>query len=204
MFIAIEGLDGSGKSTTVKELKLWLEKRLKKEVMLTQEPTKHPSGKLIREMLVAQEESPLLHEKLALAFATDRLNHLETDIWPALKQDKIVITDRYLFSSIAYQSVAVNYEWVKGLNRFAMLPDLLIYINVSVETALKRIKLYRENVELYETGHYLEQILTQYRKTLDDFSAHIPIIELDGEISPDEIDAEIEKKLGKHELFLEK
>lgn len=201
MFIAIEGLDGSGKSTTIKELKLWLEERLKKEVMLTQEPTKHPSGKLIRDMLVAQEESPLLHEKLALAFAADRLNHLETDIWPTLKQNKVVITDRYLFSSIAYQSITVNYEWVKGLNRFAMLPDLLIYINVSVETALKRIKLYRENAELYETRHYLEQIIKQYRRTLDDFSEHIPIIELDGEISPDEIGAEIEVKLGKHELF---
>ena len=201
MFIAVEGLDGSGKSTTVTKLKEWLEKRLDKEVMLTQEPTKHPSGKLIRDMLVAQKESPLLHEKLALAFAADRLNHLEIDIWPALKQNKVVITDRYLFSSIAYQTVAVNYEWVKGLNRFAMLPDLLIYINVSIETALKRIKLYRENSELYETGNYLEQILKQYQRTLDDFSRHLPIIELNGEITPDEIMDEIEEKLGNHKLF---
>ncbi len=202
MFIAVEGIDGSGKTTTVHRLQLWLEKRTGKTVFVTQEPTEHPSGKLIRETLSRTDDSsPILHEKLALLFAADRLHHLEKDIWPALKEKKIVVTDRYLFSSIAYQSVSANYEWIKGLNRFAMLPDVMIYLSVSVKTALRRLSLYRTESDLYETGKYLTAITKNYDKIIEDFSPHLPIITLNAEVSPAEIDGEIEAKLGAHPLF---
>ncbi|HNW83863.1 MAG TPA: dTMP kinase, partial [bacterium] len=137
MFIAVEGIDGSGKSTTIKELQKYLTNK-GHNVLLTAEPTDMPTGKLIREVLAKKDEdAPLTHEMLALMFATDRLNHLRERIWPALREKKTVITDRYFFSSIAYQSVNVSYEWVKGINRFATMPDVLVFIDVSIEKALE-------------------------------------------------------------------
>ncbi|MGI6393127.1 MAG: dTMP kinase [bacterium] len=194
MFIAVEGIDGSGKSTTLKELEKYL-LNLGHKVFLTVEPTEMESGKIIREILAKKEEdAPLTHELLALLFAADRLNHLREQIWPALKRKETVVTDRYFFSSIAYQSVNVSYEWVKGINRFAMMPDLLIYIDVSIDKALMRLSAFRQTTELYETRAYLEQIKASYETVLADFSKFVKIVRLDGNLKMDEIYSDIEKK----------
>jgi len=194
MFIAVEGIDGSGKSTTIKELKKYLEKK-GHQVVHTAEPTDLPIGKLIRDELKNSKGSaPLVHEKLALMFACDRLDHLQKRVWPALKEKKTVITDRYFFSSVAYQSTNVSYEWIKGVNRFAMLPDILVFIDVSIEKALERIKKFRTNTELYETKDYLTEIDNNYRRIIEDFSDRLKIIFLDGSLGMDEIYGDIEKK----------
>jgi len=194
MFIAVEGIDGSGKSTTIKELKKYLENK-GHNVLLTAEPTDMPSGKLIREVLAKKEgDIPLTHEMLALMFASDRLNHLREEIWPALKNKKTVITDRYFFSSVAYQSVNVSYEWVKGINRFATMPDVVVFIDVSIDRALKRLSIFRQKTELYETREYLEQIDRNYRTVIADFQEHLKVIYLDGNLGMDEIYSDIEKK----------
>lgn len=194
MFIAVEGIDGSGKSTTIKELQRYLENKGHK-VLLTAEPTDMPTGKMIREVLAKKDgDAPLTHEMLALMFATDRLNHLRERIWPALREKKTVITDRYFFSSIAYQSVNVSYEWVKGINRFATMPDVLVFIDVTIEKALERLSIFRKEKELYETREYLEQIKKNYELVINDFSEHLKIVRLNGNLKMDEIYSDIEKK----------
>jgi dTMP kinase len=194
MFIAVEGIDGSGKSTTIKELCKYLEIK-GYSVLLTAEPTDMPTGKLIREVLAKKdEESHLTHEMLALMFAADRLNHLRERVWPALKAKRTVITDRYFFSSVAYQSVNVSYEWVKGINRFATMPDVLVFIDVSIDKALERLSIFRQNTELYETREYLEQIKANYEMVISDFSEHVKVVRLNGNLKMDEIYSDIEKK----------
>jgi dTMP kinase len=194
MFIAIEGIDGSGKSTTIKELCKYLEIK-GHSVLRTAEPTDMPTGKLIREVLAKKdEESRLTHEMLALMFASDRLNHLRERVWSALKEKKIVVTDRYFFSSIAYQSVNVSYDWIKEINRFATMPDMLVFIDVSIDKALERISTFRQKTELYETREYLEQIDRNYKTVIADFKDSMRIIYLDGNLKMDEIYSDIEKK----------
>ncbi len=194
MFIAIEGIDGSGKSTTIKELCKYLEIK-GHSVLRTAEPTDMPTGKLIREVLAKKdEESRLTHEMLALMFASDRLNHLRERVWSALKEKKIVVTDRYFFSSIAYQSVNVSYDWIKEINRFATMPDILVFIDVSIDKALERISTFRQKTELYETREYLEQIDRNYKTVIADFKDSMRIIYLDGNLKMDEIYSDIEKK----------
>ena len=194
MFIAVEGIDGSGKSTTIKELSRYLLSK-GKDVLLTAEPTDMSSGKIIREVLSRKDsDSPLTHEMLALMFAADRLNHLKERIWPALKAKRTVITDRYFFSSVAYQSVNVSYEWVKGINRFATMPDVLVFIDVTIEKALERIAIFRKDKELYETREYLEQIKKNYELVINDFSEHLKVVRLNGNLKMDEIYSDIEKK----------
>jgi dTMP kinase len=194
MFIAVEGIDGSGKSTTIKELNRYL-LSIGKDVLLTAEPTDMPSGKVIREVLSRKDsDSPLTHEMLALMFAADRLNHLKERIWPALKAKRTVVTDRYFFSSVAYQSVNVSYEWVKGVNRFATMPDVLVFIDVSIDKALERLSTFRHNTELYETREYLEQIDRNYKTVIADFKEHLKVVHLDGNLKMDELYSDIEKK----------
>ena len=194
MFVAVEGIDGSGKSTTIKELKKYLEKK-GHDVLQTAEPTNLTIGRHIREELkYAKSDTPLLHEKLALMFAADRLDHLQKRVWPALKKKQTVITDRYFFSSVAYQSTNVSYEWVKGVNRFATLPDVLVFIEVPIEKAVERIKKFRDDTELYETKEYLTEIDNNYRRIIDDFKDRLKIVFLDGSLGMDEIYGDIEKK----------
>lgn len=194
MFIAVEGIDGSGKSTTIKELKKFLEKK-GHTVVQTAEPTDLPIGKLIRDELKNSENNtPLLHEKLALMFAADRLDHLQKRIWPALKEKKTVLTDRYFFSSVAYQSTNVSYEWVKGVNRFATLPNILVFIDVKIDKALERIKKFRDDTELYETKDFLTDIDNNYRRIIKDFEDRLKVVFLDGSLGMDEIYDDIEKK----------
>lgn len=194
MFIAVEGIDGSGKSTTIKELKKFLEKK-GHTVVQTAEPTNLSIGRLIRDELKnSKSDTPLLHEKLGLMFAADRLDHLQKRIWPALKEKKTVLTDRYLFSSVAYQSTSVSYEWVKGINRFAMLPDVLVFIDVSIDKALERIEKFRTDTELYETKDFLTEIDSNYRRIIKDFEDKLKVIFLDGSLGMDGIYGDIEKK----------
>lgn len=194
MFIAVEGIDGSGKSTTIKELRKFLEKK-GHTVVQTAEPTNLSIGRLIRDELKhTKSDTPLLHEKLGLMFAADRLDHLQKRIWPALKEKKTVLTDRYLFSSVAYQSTNVSYEWVKGINRFAMLPDVLVFIDVSIDKALERIKKFRADTELYETKDFLTEIDNNYRRIIKDFEDRLKVVFLDGSLGMDEIYDDIEKK----------
>ena len=196
MFIAVEGIDGSGKTTTIREIKRYLESK-GHAVYLTSEPTTLATGKIVRNFLSeTNSDTPLIHEMLALAFAADRINHLREEIWPALKKKQTVITDRYFFSSIAYQSLNVSYEWVKGINRFATLPDVLVFIDVKVDKAVERLTKFRNSTEIYEKRELLQQIDRNYREVIREFEDKLKVIYLDGNLEIGEIYGDIEKKFG--------
>ena len=202
MFIAVEGIDGSGKSTTIREIKRYLESK-GEAVYLTAEPTTLATGKIVRNFLSeTNSDTPLIHEMLALAFAADRINHLREEIWPALRKKQTVITDRYFFSSVAYQSLNVSYEWVKGINRFATLPDVLVFIDVSIDKAVERLTKFRTSTEIYEKRELLQQIDRNYREVIKEFEGNLKVIYLNGNLDIDKIYGDVEEKFAP--LFADK
>ena len=135
LFIALEGIDGSGTTTHTRLLGNWLVKK-GLEVMQTHEPTGYRIGRLLREILRDTSVPPAVD---ALLFAADRVDHTIHRIQPALDQGKIVITDRYIESSVAYQSSSgLQKEWVLALNQFALQPNLTILLDIPPEVALRR------------------------------------------------------------------
>jgi dTMP kinase len=146
-FIVIEGIDGCGKGTQAKLLLDHL-RELGREVLLTAEPTKGPLGKMIREHL----SDPFLDdESLALLFAADRIEHLEKDVRPAMDSGKTVISDRYVYSSIAYQGQKVDLDWVGEINKYADRPDLVILLDIPPSLGRKRMEDRGDEFEYFET-----------------------------------------------------
>ncbi len=136
--VSIEGIDGCGKSTHARLLARWLRSRGYK-VIVTDEPTNGPIGRVIKRILRGELKAPIAAE--ALLFAADRLHHAEKLIVPAMRAGKIVITERYACSSLAYQSArGLQMPWIAKLNEKAPKPDLAILIDVPAYVALQRIK----------------------------------------------------------------
>ncbi len=137
-FITIEGLDGCGKSTHVKLLADWLKDQGYK-VVCTDEPTDGPMGKLLKRILVGEFKVPV--EVEVLLFAADRMQHLSSVILPAIEDGKIVLNERYVHSSMVYQtSRGATKQMVEKANEHALKPDLAILIDVPAEAAISRIK----------------------------------------------------------------
>ena len=137
MFIAFEGLDGSGSSTQSSRLAEKLEKS-GRPTLLTKEPTGDTRiGKIIREIL--QHKWTVSPEGLQLLFSADRAEHLNNKIEPALKNGQVVITDRYFFSTIAYGAMEVDFEWLKGLSKNFRIPDITFLFKLDPQECIKRI-----------------------------------------------------------------
>jgi dTMP kinase len=135
MFITLEGIDGSGKGTQSRLLNKWV-KDQGLDTFLTREPTSGDIGQLLREGL---KTGSLDSRTEALLFAADRAEHCLL-IAEKLAAGKVVISERYLHSSIAYQGASgLSTEWVKTINSFALQPDLVLILDISPAEALKRI-----------------------------------------------------------------
>jgi dTMP kinase len=148
VFIVIEGLDGSGKTTQAKLLVSKL--RRSYNAVYTVEPSKGKIGRFIRNsILYGDKRFPTAVE--ALLFAADRLDHVQNEVMPALAEGCIVISDRYVYSSLAYQgSAGLSLDWIEAVNSYALKPDLALFIDVdpeAVEARLKRRKSVMENIE---------------------------------------------------------
>lgn len=149
VFVVVEGIDGSGSTTHTKLLGTALRQRGLK-VVETCEPSAGPIGALIRQVLqrrlfVPDASGPreFAWSTMALLFAADRMDHLDSTIVPALRDGAVVLSDRYDLSSLAYQSLtAPNGEkvvpWIRELNAAALRPDLTVVIDVPVEVAEER------------------------------------------------------------------
>jgi dTMP kinase len=137
IFIVIEGIDGTGKSTQSKRLAEWFRSR-GREVVLSREPTDGPWGKKLRESATTGRLSA--EEELEF-FLNDRREHVEMSIKPALAEGKVVILDRYYFSTMAYQGArGFDPAEIRLRNEaFAPQPDLLLILDLSVESAHGRI-----------------------------------------------------------------
>jgi len=171
-FIVIEGIDGSGKSEQFQRLT----KRLKRRgynLVATREPTKvYPVGRLIERVL--REEEQVSEEALALLFAADRADHTERRIKPALEEGAVVVSDRYVHSSLAYQSRGMAKEldlgWIRMINRHALEPDAVVFLDVSPEVGQARLSNGQVRIKdhsYFESISQQERIRTVYLEVLN-------------------------------------
>jgi dTMP kinase len=190
-FIVLEGLDGAGTTTQLKRLsQLFSINGL--PCMETFEPTGGPIGLLIRSVLKGvYVMDPVT---VALLFAADRKEHIyrpSDGIKARLELGDYVVCDRYLFSSLAYQSIEAGYDFVYNLNCGFPLPEYLIFLDVSPEDCLGRLNS-RDNRDIYENIQFQRKVLTFYTRTLKDFNhPDMKILRVDGSRSPEEISEEI-------------
>lgn len=197
-FIDIEGLDGSGSSTQVR----LVANQLKKERInpyLTKEPTKGPIGRLVRQALEGKFNS-LPPASVQLLFAADRGRHLNEEIIPRLEKGKMVITDRYAWSSVAFGSVELDREWLLGLNKNFILPDLTIFIEVSPQVCLQRITKEKGGIELFEEEEKLEKAWDVYHSLVGKYKWTIMTM-VDGEQEKELVRDEILKIIKDHPKF---
>ena len=144
-FITFEGPDGSGKTTALKGLLKYLDKKYPKlDYIFTREPGGSVTAESIRDVILDKENSDMDYEVEALLYATARRQHLSSTIWPALKNNKIVFCDRYIHSSLAYQGYArgLGIKHIEEMNNLATnntWPDITIYFNISVKEAQSRV-----------------------------------------------------------------
>ncbi|MEM2129568.1 MAG: dTMP kinase, partial [Candidatus Bathyarchaeia archaeon] len=124
----------------------------------TTEPSNGEIGRFIRKYVLHRKDrvSPIIE---ALLFAADRADHVENEIKPLLSEGKIIVSDRYVYSSLAYQgATGLSLDWIKEINKHVLQPDLSIYIDVSVETLMKRYGKEKSVMEQFETQKKVEKI----------------------------------------------
>jgi dTMP kinase len=161
VFICVEGLDGSGKTTHAHRLVRNLQKE-RFDAIYTTEPSRGEFGRFIRSSVLQREERvPRVVE--AFLFAIDRVDHLEKEVEPALREGKIVVSDRYVYSSLSYQGAAgLNLRWIEEINRLAIPPDLAIYIDVPPEVVVKRIRREKSVMETLETQRKVRDVYMKF------------------------------------------
>ena len=177
-FICIEGLDGCGKTTQAKLLTKKLGKSHK--AIYTTEPSRGKIGAFIRECCLYGDKR-LSAVVEALLFAADRVEHVENEVLPALHEGRLVISDRYVYSSLAYQGAAgLSLEWIEKVNEHALKPDLAVFIDVDPKIVMRRLKPNRSVMENMET---LQKVRDVYLK----FVAKGELIRLDGNCTKAEV-----------------
>ncbi|MBD3312419.1 dTMP kinase [archaeon] len=158
VLITFEGIDGAGKTTQSRLLKKWLESK-GYQVLLTSEPTNNQVGRVLKKRMRMKTHNWVE----AVLFAADRALHCEKVIIPNLK--KIVICDRYIHSTLAYQtSMGLDKKWVKCLNKNAPEPDITIYLDVKPRTAMKRVRKRLKRTIKYEKLKLLKKVREEYLK----------------------------------------
>jgi len=150
IFICIEGLDGCGKTTQARLLVRRLIK-MGYDAVYTAEPSRGKIGNFIRKYcLHGGKRMSVVVE--ALLFAADRFEHVKDVILPALDEGSIVVSDRYVYSSMAYQGAAgLDLKWIEMINEHAIRPNLAIFIDVEPHTVIKRLKSKKSVMENLET-----------------------------------------------------
>lgn len=167
--IVFEGLDGAGTTTQSAMLRDALA-RERRKVHLTQEPSRGPVGGLLRLFLEKRLTLPRSRSgvatpgaaMLALLFAADRLDHVGSEIAPLLRDGWIVVSDRYLLSSLAYQSIDCDRKFVEQVNALAPEPDLTILLDVPVSVCRRRIAASRRGLELFDDTRKQEKVRANY------------------------------------------
>jgi len=181
-FIVVEGIDGTGKTTLARNISRRLESRGFPAVF-TYEPTDGPWGKMLRRSFSAPGR--LTPEEELDLFLKDRKDHVKKVVSPSLEQGKIVICDRYYFSTMAYQGArGLNPEEIRKTNEmFAPIPDLVLLLELDPEAAIQRIRENRGQLpDNFEQLEYLKRV-TRVFKDLSDQS----IARIDAELPPQEL-----------------
>ncbi len=201
MIVAVEGIDGAGKSTQIPHISAWFE-RHGFRTCETYEPTRGPIGLQIRTSPVRL--TPVREREL---FVQDRKQHLDECMKPAMQRGEIVITDRYFYSSMAYQGTrddafdhAPTDDDLAGLQaaihdehrQFAPEADVLIYFRLDVDKALERMRCGRESLDPFENRRNLERVAAAFERVV---KGHECVIEIDATRAPEDVTRQINDKL---------
>ena len=197
-FIAFEGIDGSGKSTQSRILS----EKLKKEgfkIYSTFEPTDSPIGSVIKNIFRHRIEAD--HRTIAGLYVADRLDHLlnkTNGILLKMDEGYTVVTDRYYFSSYAYQGTHMSLDWVIQANSLSaelLRPDLTIFIDVPPEVCMQRLSEGRDMIQLYESLDNLHNVRKKYFEAFDKLKDQENIFIVDGNRSFDAIANDVWNKV---------
>ncbi len=198
LFIAFEGIDGCGKSTQAKILRDKLESAGSK-VFLTCEPSTSPIGSMIRDAFNNKMKAD--HRVIAGLFVADRLHHIleeSNGMLAKLREGYTVITDRYYLSSYAYQGAHMPMDWVIQANSLSaglLRPDLNIYIDISPEVSMERLKNGRTSLELYESIENLKNVRNRYFEAFELLRNKEQVFIINGDRKPELVADEIWEKV---------
>lgn len=185
IFISFEGPEGAGKTSVLEALISELKTKLGDNLVTTREPGGNPISEAIRSILQPEEDNGMDKRTEALLYTAARRQHLVENIKPALDQNKIVISDRYVDSSLAYQGggrgLGIDNIW--EINQFAidgLLPDMTIYLDVPVEIGLARVNENRQGkIDRLdkESISFHQKVRETYLKLQSEFSDRIKIVD---------------------------
>ena len=188
VFIAFEGIDGSGKSTQIQKLT----SRLSAQGIRcyeTREPTDAPIGSLVHQIMTGRVVS-VDNRAIASLFAADRVDHLLNPydgICKKLENGISVISDRYYFSSYAYHGVDIDMDWVINANKISseiLKPTITVFLDLPVKRALERIQRERFHTELYEKEERLTKVREKYFEAFEKLkcSENVAVIDADNSV----------------------
>lgn len=183
--VVLEGIDGSGTTTQARRLVERLA-AAGRPAHLTREPSDGPVGRLLREMLTGAH-APVDRTTLGLLFAADRADHLQREIEPALARGEVVVSDRYLHSSLAYQADASERSWVATLNERARRADLAILLEVDAEVAARRRADAGRDEEIFDQLDTQRRVARNYREVFEALAGRERAVVLDGSGTLDEV-----------------
>lgn len=191
MFIAFEGIDGSGISTQVALLASWLA-NLGKKAVITSEPSDSFIGMLIKGRL--SKEVNLSTLAMRFLFAADSANEYIRTILPALEQGNFVISDRRVLSGLAYGAVEFDVDWLKEIYKDVNLPNITFYLKIPPRIALHRLGEEGLFLKFFERETYLNKVSENYDRLAEEYPN---IYTIDGTKSVQEVHKEVIAILSK-------
>lgn len=191
LFLVLEGIDGAGTTTQRGRLHAWLT-QLGYPAHPTAEPSGGPIGRLIRQFLGSLDE-PLEPRAMALLFAADRRDHIVREIRPQLDAGAVVLSDRYVLSSLAYQTTAgVPREVVAQANADILKPDLTLYFDLPVDVAAERRARRRGTVEIYDADAVQSRVAASYRAEAEALRERgEPVVFIQAAEDPDAVEGQL-------------
>lgn len=182
-FLALEGPDGSGKSTIAKLLQRELEEKYKFQIVLTREPGGTKIGEDIREILLSTANMEMGNRTEALLYAASRAQHVEGKILPLVESGQFVISDRYIFSSLAYQGFSrkLGIDEVMDINIFAtngFYPDRIIFFDLDYNLGLERKFAQKEGDRLEIAGDdFHKNVYEGYKEAIKKYPNKVKIVD---------------------------
>lgn len=186
-FWVLEGLDGAGTTTQLRNIRQELENRGVRH-FITCEPTTNETGRFLRRILSGEIE--LSQASIAHMFATDRQDHLDNPVYGIrknLSEGNLVVSDRYFFSSLAYQSIGYDFDSVSAINSTFPYPEVVIFIDTPEDDCIRRIDSRGDRKEIYEKLEFQRLVRENYYRCFENLPEGCRLLRIDGRLSREEI-----------------